>query len=338
MGSTAPSACTRSANIPAAWSPPRCITRISSPMPWRSAATARWWRRPPIFPPPSPPRGRPARRRSSISRSIRKRSRHSRRFPPFAKRRSPAAEAIRAPVVDGSLDQRCCIRGLNHRSLVRMPYRRTENVVRRLAEREEAILAAATTIAAEGGMAAVQIAAVAARAGIAAGTVYRYFPSKTDLIAELVAAVAGRELSAMAAAGDAAPGPLSALAACIATFAARALVERRLAWAVIAEPVDAEVDGLRLDYRQALAAELEARIRTAITARHLPEQDTRVAAPAIVGALMEGLIGPLAPTHADPAGNREAVQTVTLLALRALGVVDARALGLVAQCVLPIRA
>ena len=34
-------------------------------------------------------------------------------------------------------------------------------------------------------MGAVQIAAVAARADIAAGTVYRYFPSKTDLIGEL---------------------------------------------------------------------------------------------------------------------------------------------------------
>ena len=95
-------------------------------------------------------------------------------------------------------------------------------------------------IAAEGGMGAVQIAAVAERAGIAAGTVYRYFPSKTDLVAELVAAVAGRELAAMKAAADAAPGPLSALAACIATFAARALNARRLAWAVIAEPVDAQ--------------------------------------------------------------------------------------------------
>ena len=157
-----------------------------------------------------------------------------------------------------------------------MPYRRTENVVRRLAEREQTILDAACAIAATRGMGAVQIAAVAQRADIAAGTVYRYFPSKTDLIAELVAAVAGRELSAMAAAGDAAPGPLSALAACIATFAARALAERRLAWAVLGEPVDAQVDAMRLDFRQSLAAELEARIKTAIEGRHLPDLDAGV--------------------------------------------------------------
>lgn len=217
-----------------------------------------------------------------------------------------------------------------------MPYRRTENVVRRLAEREQTILDAASTIAGEGGMAAVQIGPVAARAGIAAGTVYRYFPSKNDLVAELVAAIAGRELAAMQAAADAAPGPLSALAAAIATFAARALHARRLAWAVIAEPVDPQVDAMRLDFRRALAGELEARIKTAIAHRLLPDQDAGVAAPAIVGALMEGLIGPLAPTpDGDAAAHREAVQAATLLALRALGVVDARARGLVAQCVLP---
>ena len=216
-----------------------------------------------------------------------------------------------------------------------MPYRRTENVVRRLAAREQVILTAATELAAEGGMAAVQIAGVAARAGIAAGTVYRYFPSKTDLIAELVAAVAGRELDAMKAAGDAAPGPMSALAATISTFAARALGERRLAWAVMGEPVDADVDAMRLDFRQSLAAQLEGRIDIAISGRHLPDQDARVAAPALVGALMEGLLGPLAPTYDDAGQAREAVQTATLLALRALGVIDARARGLVAQCVLP---
>jgi uncharacterized protein YcfJ len=87
-----------------------------------------------------------------------------------------------------------------------------------------------------------------------------------------------------------------------------------------------------VEFRRAVASELARRIDIAITGHHLPDQDARAAAPAIVGALLEGLIGPLA----SPGSNaREAVQTVTLLSLRALGVVDARARGLVAQCVLP---
>jgi len=204
-------------------------------------------------------------------------------------------------------------------------------VVRRLAAREQAILNAALSLAGEGGMEAVQIAAVAKRANIAAGTVYRYFPSKTDLIADVIATVSEREMAAMRRAADAAPGPLSALAACIATFAVRALAERKLAWAVLAEPIEAEADAMRLDLRHSIAAEIEARIRAARTRQLLPEQDARVAAPAIVGAVLEGLIGPLAAKPADAAAARQAVQETTLLALRALGVIDARARGLVAQ-------
>jgi AcrR family transcriptional regulator len=217
-----------------------------------------------------------------------------------------------------------------------MAYRRTDKVVRRLAARRDAILTAARTAAAEGGMAAVHIVTVAERAGIAAGTVYRYFPGKTDLVAELVAAISERELAAMRRAAAAAPGSLSALAAAIVTFAARALQRRRLAWAVIGEPVEADIDAARLAYRQSLAKELETRIRAAADDGHLPAQDAALAAAAVIGALVEGLIGPLAPAAAEEsAKTREAVQTLTLLALRALGVVDARARGLVVQTALP---
>src|SRR3954453_22031904 len=94
-----------------------------------------------------------------------------------------------------------------------MPYRRTENVTRKLAARHAAILDAARDLAAEGGMAAVQISAVAQRAGIAAGTVYRYFPSKAELFAALVEVRAVAEVAALRRAAGVAPGPLSALAA-----------------------------------------------------------------------------------------------------------------------------
>jgi len=216
-----------------------------------------------------------------------------------------------------------------------MVYRRTENVARRLAQRRDAIVQAAQALAAEGGMAAVQIAPVAARAGIAAGTVYRYFPAKTELVAAVMAAVSERELAAMRAAADAAPGPLSALAATLTTFAGRALARRRLAWAAIAEPVDPDVDERRLAYRQALAAELEKRLAAALAAGHLPEQDVRLSANALMGALIEGLVGPLAPDAANTGAARAAVQALTLFALRAVGIVDARARGLVVQSALP---
>jgi AcrR family transcriptional regulator len=214
-----------------------------------------------------------------------------------------------------------------------MPYRRTENVVRRLAARHAAIIAAARDAASEGGMAAVQIAPVAQRAGIAAGTVYRYFPGKTDLVAALLAEISDREVAALRRAAGVAPGPLSALCSAIMTFAARALRRRRLTFAATAEPVDADIDAVRFDFRKALAGEFTARIAAAIAGGHLPEQDTALAAAALVGLLIEGLIGPLAP---DAAGReRERVQSLTLIALRALGVADARARGLVVQTALP---
>jgi AcrR family transcriptional regulator len=214
-----------------------------------------------------------------------------------------------------------------------MPYRRTANVARRLAARHEAIIAAARLAASEGGMAAVQIAPVAARAGIAAGTVYRYFPGKIDLVAALLAEISAREIGAMRRAAAVAPGPLSALAAAITTFAARSLRDRRLSFAAIAEPVDAELDAARIAFRKALAAEFAARIAAAATGGHLPAQDPAHAAAALLGLLVEGLIGPLAP---DAAGReREVVQAMTLTGLRALGVADARARGLIVQMALP---
>jgi AcrR family transcriptional regulator len=233
-----------------------------------------------------------------------------------------------------------------------MAYRRTESETARLAARYEAIIGAARALASESGLAAVQIGPVAERAGIAAGTVYRYFPSKDDLVAALVAATAEREIAAIRRAAAAAPGALSALAAAIIAFAAATLRTRRLAWAMLAEapppfppPLTGEGKSKfppplagegreragRFAFRRDIGEEFEILIRAAIAAGHLPDQPSAVMAAAVIGATVESLVGPLAPNSAGPDDEYAAVQTLTLFALRALGVVDARARGLVLQ-------
>ena len=140
-----------------------------------------------------------------------------------------------------------------------MVYRRTHQVVKRLAARRSAIMAAARAAAAEGGMAAVQIAPVAVRANVAAGTVYRYFPSKAELISELIAEVSRDELAAIRRAADAAPGPSSALAGAVTTVAVHVLSQRKLAWGILAEPVDVDVSASRLASRREISGEIAAR-------------------------------------------------------------------------------
>jgi AcrR family transcriptional regulator len=210
-----------------------------------------------------------------------------------------------------------------------MAYRRTERVIARLAARQGAIIAAARALASESGMAAVQIVPVATRAGIAAGTVYRYFPSKDDLVSALVDAVAEAELAAVRAAAAAAPGPLSALAAAIMALATRMLTERRLAGAMFVETE--EGDARRLAFRRDLAGQFEGLIGAAVAAGHLPAQDAAFAARAMLGALLEGLMGPRAPDPVDADARRSSARMLALFALRGLGVVDARARGLVVQ-------
>jgi AcrR family transcriptional regulator len=217
-----------------------------------------------------------------------------------------------------------------------MPYRRTERVVRKLNARHNAIMAAARDLAAEVGMGGVQIVRVAGRAGIAAGTVYRYFPAKVDLIAALAAAQSEAEIAAIERAARTAPGPLSALAAGIVIFADRAARNPRLAFALMAEPVDAELEPVRARFREAIAGAFARCIRRAIDGQHLADQDPALAAAALVGGLVEALVGRLgAPPSDDPAERRALVQTLALFMLRGLGIVDARARGLVVQIALP---
>ena len=218
-----------------------------------------------------------------------------------------------------------------------MAYRRTERVLQRLAARHDAIIAAARELAAESGMDAVQIVPVAARAGIAAGTVYRYFPAKTESRCRAGRGRAEREIAAIRQAAGRRAGPLSALAAAIIVFAARAVRGApSRPGRVLAEPVEAHGDPPRpaLPARRWWPSSSRAsalRSRAAICPTRTP---TRAAA-AVVGALIEGLIGPLAPRGGATRRRAMPCRASRCLRCAALGVVDARARGLVVQTAWP---
>ena len=183
------------------------------------------------------------------------------------------------------------------------------------------LLQAAQELIEEGGYAAASVVAIAERAGVAAGTLYRHFDSKEGLFVELFRSVCSREERAMrAAAGELdCETAVARLEQVLATFAERALRNPRLAWALIAEPVDPRVDAERLAYRERYAGVVAAQLRAGIENGELPAQNVELTAAALVGGCGEALVGPLSPAAATPHTDEQVVAALRTFVRRAVG-------------------
>ncbi|MEU7764037.1 TetR/AcrR family transcriptional regulator [Nocardia sp. NPDC049190] len=196
-----------------------------------------------------------------------------------------------------------------------MAYRRTPAVQARLDAQAGLIVQAATKVLSRGGYAALSMAAVAAEAGVATGTVYKNFASKTDLISAVFRKVVAGEVAAVAEAG--ADGTaVERVTAAVETFAGRALKNPKLAYVLLVEPVDTVVDSERLTFRLAFAEVFESAVADGVSRGELPPQDSKLSAAALVGALGEVLVGPLA----DASQGESVVPELIAFAVRALGV------------------
>src|SRR4051795_849986 len=205
-----------------------------------------------------------------------------------------------------------------------MAYRTIERTEARRAETRRRITTAARELIAEGGYLAAQVAPVAERAGVAVGTVYRHFPSKSDLFAEVFREASQHEVDAMRAAVETSSGSAAdRMTAGIDTFARRALRGRRLAWALLAEPVDPAVEAERLHFRHSYRDLMAKVIREGIDAGQLHQQDVEVTAAALIGAIGETMLGPLSPTANG--GDPEAlIASLVNFCIRAIGEEHAR--------------
>ncbi len=147
----------------------------------------------------------------------------------------------------------------------------------------------------EHGYRGASVAVIAAEAGVSNGALYRYFPSKVDLFVAVFRDVCDREIRAGTRAAKEVEGPLQKLDALLENFATRALATPTLAWALIAEPVDPAVEQVRMEYRRTYRQSVERLLDRAVAAGSIPEQDTVIAAAALLGGGNEVLAGPLSP-------------------------------------------
>lgn len=181
------------------------------------------------------------------------------------------------------------------------------------------LLRAGMEVLEAGGYAAASVAAIAERAGVATGTLYRHFASKSELFVELFRTIGDNELVAMQAAAAAAESAAAELDAVIATFAGRAMSRPRLAWALVYEPLDPAVDVERVLYRRAYAGHLARFVRERVDCGELPDQDPDTTAAALIGGIVEALVSPLSPVAGGNADPDAVIAALTAFCRRAVG-------------------
>lgn len=196
-----------------------------------------------------------------------------------------------------------------------MAYRETESVRARKAAQREHLLVCAEQLVRAGGFAVLTMQTLADKAGVGVGTLYRYFDNKGDLAAEVFRCATEREVAAVALAITEGDSLEQRLTHVIHQFVRRAQAAPKLAWALIAEPVEPEVDAERLRYRAAYAQLYKAMLDRGVANGELPAQATALGAAALVGAIGEALVGPLSAPLADAALPDQ----LTAFALRAVG-------------------
>ena len=205
-----------------------------------------------------------------------------------------------------------------------MVYRATEKTEARKAAMRQRILDASLLLVSTGGFGALTISAVAREAGIATGAVYKHFDSKAQLCAEVFRRATEKEVAVVRQHAWAEGAPSKRLLDAIEAFAARALRGQRLAYALIAEPVDALVDAERLRYRHEYAEIFRKLVDDGMRDGEFPAQPASVSAAALVGVISEALVGPLTwSDSAEPAiETKDLIRSIQAFCLRAVAMQD----------------
>lgn len=211
-----------------------------------------------------------------------------------------------------------------------MAYQATTKTEANKASKRKKIIEATQKRIREAGFAGVSMVNIAKEAGVATGTLYRYFPSKQALCTEVFRIYTEIEVSLIhSLATEPGKSPAQKLIAAIEAFSRRAIKSRHLAWSLIVEPLDPSLEAERLHYRRSYAAIYTRLIEEGVAQHQFHPQISSVSAAAIVGALAESLVGPLSVLAQDAeqtkntsnktTDHEQLIQNITRFCLSAVG-------------------
>ena len=179
-----------------------------------------------------------------------------------------------------------------------MSYKRSSLMQERMEQNRQAILQSARELIAQGGIKDAQIQAIAERAGVSSGLVYRYFDNKSQVLIEVLSEAIQHEVKILnhIAESDELTSKQK-LDKAVTTFVKRAMNSPQLAYSLMFEPVDAELEHERFRSKQLIKQSMKEILAVGKINGEFGFEDLNTAALCVVGAMTFVVIEPLNPSR-----------------------------------------
>jgi len=178
-----------------------------------------------------------------------------------------------------------------------MSYKRSSLMQERMEQNRMAILDSARELIAHGGFKEASIQAIAERAGVSTGLVYRYFENKSQILIEVLSDAIRREVEILDHIAKSDLTPKQKLQKSVTTFVKRAMNSPQLAYSLMFEPVDPEMEHERFRSKQLIKQSIKEILAEGKVNGEFDFEDLNTAALGVVGSMTFVVIEPLNPSR-----------------------------------------
>ena len=178
-----------------------------------------------------------------------------------------------------------------------MSYKRSSLMQERMEQNRQAILQSARELIAQGGIKDAQIQAIAERAGVSSGLVYRYFDNKSQVLIEVLSEAIQHEVKILNHIAESELSSKQKLDKAVTTFVKRAMNSPQLAYSLMFEPVDTELEHERFRSKQLIKQSIKEILAAGKINGEFGFEDLNTAALCVVGAMTFVVIEPLNPSR-----------------------------------------